>query len=111
MFTLQINQNTVVTVAGKDSAGNVAPISIASFSIDNHALAYAVQRDASSIWVVSKGPEGQFTLSVVGTSALGASITQTIGFNVVAGDATQEILTPSAPGGWNLTVPDQPAGW
>jgi hypothetical protein len=111
MFPLSINQNTVVNVTGKDAAGNAAPITITSFAIDNHAMAYAVQKDSNNIAVVSKGPEGNFTLTVVGASAAGVAVTATLQFGVVAGDATVEVLTPSAPAGWSLLVPDQPSGW
>lgn len=111
MNTLQINQNTVVNLTGNDSAGNAASLIIKSIAIDNHALAYAVEKDATDVWVVSRGPEGAFSLTVIGTSAGGVDVSASQTFSVVAGDAVTAVLTPSTPGGWNLTVPAIPAGW
>jgi hypothetical protein len=111
LINLQIDQNIQITVNGQDAAGNPAPVSVAGFTINDHSKAYAAQKDAATVWVVARGPMGNFQLAVTGNNAGGGSLTSTLDFTVVAGNATQVLLTPAAPAGWFPGVPDLPTGW
>lgn len=111
--TLQPGQNVQVTAAGQDGSGNAAAITSISCEIDNHALAYCVPNTngTNPVWVVSRGPAGNFRLTVTGTNSSGGTITSTADFTVAPAPASAVVLTIGSPGGWSLLVPGLPAGW
>ena len=109
---LQTGQYVIVTFAGLDSSGqNPAPVTISSFTIDNHAMAYANQKDPTSLYVVARGPVGAFRLNAACKSAAGNTINVVQDFSVSGGDAASVVVTVSAPSGNFIGVPGIPAGW
>lgn len=109
--TLTTGQNVTVQAAGKDAGGNDATIGAPACTIDNHAMAYCVVKPGGEIWVVSRGPLGNFRLTVTADNSAAQPITSTADFTVVPGPAASIVLTISAPFATWAATPPIPAGW
>lgn len=113
-------QQAIVTVAGQDDGTppNPAVASITSYTVDDHAIVYAVGNDVNpiiptgEILIVARGPIGNATLTVNANNALGSALpAQTAVFAVSGGPAVGFTLSVGTPFATGLNTPGIPAGW
>lgn len=109
--TMQTGQVVTIQIAGLDAGGNSATISTRACDISDHAKAYCVFDANWNLYVVSRGPLGNFTLTVTAQNSSAATIQTTENFTVVVGPASQLVMTIGSPGPVNISVPAMPAGW
>lgn len=115
---LQPGQQAIVTVAGADAGSNPAPVTITSYTVDNHAIVYAVGNDinqlvpAGEIDIVARGPAGTAVLTVNANNALGSALPpETTTFIGETGPAVGFTLSVGAPFATGPNTPGIPAGW
>jgi hypothetical protein len=117
--TLLPNQQVAVTLSGVDVGGNPAPVTLTSFTVDNHAIIYALGNADNStipgneILVVARGPVGTATLTVNANDANGNALPpQAMQFSVEStGTAVSLVLTVGTPATQTLNTPAAPSGW